>query len=241
MKSKALLLLGAVVVGGSLVVGFTQVDAPPTEAKEESTSNQIVVKPKGNVVEAAEVDPKQWEDATNIPEGLVPDFPTNVNGYFEHTLKNWYLEADEKLLQAGYPPEYDYYIKAMAITNVVDEYIRVQGVDFERDLYNLRMLAAVIEREQWKRTSHINFNPEDPNRDKFETTREAVAHWKPATERYNQAVEYTKQLLNDINYIANGTGEPFGVTNQLDGDKVDELNSFLDVERDIIEDYINYY
>lgn len=203
-----------------ILAGCSTVEAPP---------NQAEANPK-NVVEVAEIDPKQWKDATFIPNGLKPDFPTNVNDYFENTLNHWNAEIAEKYSRMGYPPEYNYYIEVMGITSVVDEYIRVQGVDLEKDVYNLRQLAAVVEMEQWKRAEHI-----DPNSNK------AVKQWKPASERFFQAVEYMKQLLTDLNYITNGTGEPYGVTHQLDGDKVDELNSFLEIENDIIEDYLKHY
>ena len=57
----------------------------------------------------------------------------------------------------------------------------------------------------------------------------AVKDWKPASERLKLTVEYMGQLLHDINNAINynGHGEMFGVSNQLDGEKVEELNSFI--------------
>nr|WP_304219523.1 hypothetical protein [Fredinandcohnia onubensis] len=173
---------------------------------------------------------KEWKDVSTTEDLVAPDFPTNVKDYIANTLMHWTAEPDENLIQEGYPPEYDHYMQSFGILSVVDEYIRVEGVDLEKDFYKLQMLAAVIQHEQYERTKHINFNPEDPNRDSFESTREAVRHWKPASERYHQAEQYITELLNDINVVVNGVGEPFGVSEQLNGDKVDELDSFLKVD-----------
>lgn len=53
--------------------------------------------------------------------------------------------------------------------------------------------------------------------------------WNPAPEALNQSYEYIKAVLNDLDVIINkkGEGDTYGVTHFGDGDKVEELESFI--------------
>ncbi|MFS0824614.1 hypothetical protein [Bacillus sp. 1P02SD] len=181
--------------------------------------------------------PKEWKDVSTKGDLTKPDFPLNVKEYIPNTLKHWNGEPDEKLMQVGYPPEYDYYMKAYGILAVVGDHIRVEGVDLEKDFHKLRMLAAVIQIEHDNRVKHIKI---DPTKTDKQPPSEVVKNWKPASKRYHQAVEYMEQLLNDINVVVNRTGQPFGVSEHLDGDKVDELDSFLKVDEANIKEMLKY-
>ncbi|MEH7380880.1 hypothetical protein V7138_10405 [Bacillus sp. JJ1533] len=182
--------------------------------------------------------PKEWKDVSTKGDLTHPDFPTNAKDYISSKLRLWNKEADEKLMQAGYPPEYYYAIESYGILTVVGDHIKVEGADLEKDFHKLRMLAAVIQIEQDKRSNHVKIDKAKMHKQPPSKT---VKKWKPASERYHQAVKYMKQLLNDINVVVNKTGQPFGVSEHLDGDKVDELDSFLKVDEANIKEMLKYW
>lgn len=102
-------------------------------------------------------------------------------------------------------------------------YIRVEGEDLEKDFQNLIVLAGIISHEQFVRTAQI-----DPNGEAMKKT-EYAKQWKPTNNRMKLSYEYMKQLLNDIDIAINkgNKGERYGVSHQLDGDKVQEMESFI--------------
>ncbi|MFB3166872.1 hypothetical protein P5G62_007100 [Neobacillus sp. 179-C4.2 HS] len=88
-------------------------------------------------------------------------------------------------------------------------------------------MATIIQEEHNKRTEHLEL--ENVN-EKSGANKQAANHeWKPATQRQIHVFKYLKQLVNDVIISINetATGEPFVVSNQLDGEKVEELISFI--------------
>lgn len=124
---------------------------------------------------------------------------------------------------SNYDDGYDYYLKSQALYMTLGSYIRVEGEDLEKDFENLRVLAGIIDHEQFVRTAHI-----DPNGEAKEKI-EYAKQWKPTSKRMKLCFEYMKQLLNDIAVAINkgNKGETYGVSHQLDGDKVQEMESFM--------------
>jgi hypothetical protein len=89
------------------------------------------------------------------------------------------------------------------------------------------LLAEIIQEEQSKRTEHINsdrYDKFDPNQ-----VQEALSEAKEPNDRLIKSVEYMKQLLNDLDIAINkdGKGDLFEVAHQLDGQRVGELETFI--------------
>lgn len=210
-------LIGIAIVG--LLVGCETSVAKENEVKVK-TAEEIKSKP---VSVAKEINPKIWKDKSSA-EGLEKtDFTSNAKGWVAEQLNIFRQAPDEKLLEAGYDKGYDYYLKAKAVSNVLGSYIRVEGVDLEKDFENLRLLAGIIEHETDGRTENIDTKEYEENK------RDAIKDWEPMSERLQLAYDYMTQLLNDLDIAINkdGKGETFGLSHQLDGDKVKEMESFI--------------
>jgi hypothetical protein len=156
-----------------------------------------------------------------------PDFPTNFNDWVASSLANVNAPMDEKIVEAGFDEAYSQYLTAMSLDNVMYKYIDVEGEMIERDFENLRVLIGRIDHFQFVRTAHI-----DPNgyaKDK----RDAIKDWKPADPEMNQAYEYIRQLLNDLDVAINknGEGKTFGVSYQGKGDKIEVMERFIYSEK----------
>jgi hypothetical protein len=56
-----------------------------------------------------------------------------------------------------------------------------------------------------------------------------IKEWKPISNQLQLSYDYMTKLLNDLDIAINndGNGETFGVSHQLDGDKVKEVESFI--------------
>ncbi|WP_163581568.1 hypothetical protein [Gracilibacillus saliphilus] len=171
------------------------------------------------------VNEKEWKDVTELEEGMIYDMETNVNDYIEGANRIFHEvpDQDSKLIQAGHDEAYYYYLEAMALDRGLDVN-QVEGVSLEKDFDNLQKLLGIIVEGHHKRTEHID--PEKYGANK----REAVKDWEEPSKRMNQAIEYTKQLLNDIDVAINkdGEGETFGVAFQTDGQKTKELEEFIE-------------
>jgi len=170
-------------------------------------------------VEAATIDPKEWKDVTVVDEGMKYDFATNAKDFIANENRLFHnVDVRDPL----FDKEYFYYLEAMAL-NAGLNIVQVEGVDLQKDFDNLQRLAAIIEVEQIKRGEELD--PDTYGKNK----RNAVKDWKAPTERMTKAIEYTKQLLNDIDVTINhdGKGETFEVSYQADGNKVEELSHFI--------------
>jgi hypothetical protein len=220
IKLKKLLNISSVgfLIGGLLVGCGTEA------AKEVETKIEPAKEVK---VDSAKVDPKEWKDLSSAGDLTKADFSTNAKDWIESTLYQLNLETPDKYIEAGFDEEYDQYMKAMSLTNVLGTYIKVEGIDLNKDFENIHSLATIIQAEHEKRTEHLEL---EYVQEKYGANKQAAnQEWKPATQRQQQAFEYLKQLVNDVNIAINetATGEAFGVSNQLDGEKVEVLKSFI--------------
>jgi hypothetical protein len=173
---------------------------------------KIGEKSKSKSVDAAEINPKAWKDKSSANGLEKPEFTQNAKGWVSEQLNIFRQAPDQKLLQAGYDKGYDYYLKADAVSNV-GSYIRVEGVDIEKDFENLRLLAEIIKHETELRSAGTG----------------SQKKWKPISNRLQMSYDYMTKLLNDLDVTINkdGKGETYGVSHQLDGDKVKEMESFI--------------
>ncbi len=152
--------------------------------------------------EAQVNDPKNWKDVST-PEGF--------NNYgIEPTLEAWIAYHAEDIAKTTDINEY--YPKADRFTNEM-KYFRIQGDDLEKDFENLNVLPIFM--------GHLVYVISEQDKQGIGTAE--------TYDELNEAFKYFTELLHDLDIIINydGKGETFGVTNQLDGNKVNELESFL--------------
>jgi hypothetical protein len=199
-------IIGAVV--GGLLTGCGS-----SEAKDKEAKVKVAEEIKSKPVSAEEINPKEWKDKSSANGLEKTDFTPNAKGWIAEELNIFRQAPDQKLLQAGYDKGYDYYLKAMGISNVLGIYIQVEGIDLEKDFENLRVLAEIIKHETELRSAGTSSKKE----------------WKPISNRLQLSYDYMTKLLNDIEVAINkeAKGETFGVSHQLDGDKVKEMESFI--------------
>ncbi|WP_274853384.1 hypothetical protein [Bacillus methanolicus] len=193
------------------------------EISESLKTSELKEEVNTETKKSEEVDPKESKDLSTTKGIENPDIEPDVKKWIAKKVEE-FSKPHPKVSQAGFDEGYDYYLKAQSVSNEVGSYIRVEGVDLEKDFENLRQLSSIISHEQFVRTAHI-----DPNGNAKEKT-EYAKEWKPVNERMKRTFEYMKELLNDINVAINknGKGETFGVSHQLDGDKVSEMESFME-------------
>ncbi|MED3803568.1 hypothetical protein P4562_16715 [Lysinibacillus xylanilyticus] len=147
-------------------------------------------------------DPKAWKDIST-PEGF------NEYG-IEPTLKAWIA------FHAGDVPKTtdvnEYYPRAKRLTTEY-KYFRVQGDDLQKDFENLNVLQIwmghleyVLSRQNTLESDRAKFNDD-----------------------LKKSFKYFTEMLHDLDIVINydGKGETFGLTRQLDGNKVKELESYL--------------
>ncbi|NRD78525.1 M48 family metalloprotease [Bacillus sp. BRMEA1] len=172
-------------------------------------------------VDKKTINQKEWKDLSSIGNLPKPDFPTNAKDWIVFQIKEFSKKSDSKMTPIGYDKGYDYYLKSKL--RGLGSYIRVEGVDLKKDFENLFELSGIIAHEQFVRTASI-----DPNGDAMEKT-EYANQWKPTSKRMQISFEYMKELLNDIDVAINkdGKGHTFGVSHQLGGNKVNEMESFM--------------
>lgn len=158
---------------------------------------------KGEQVVAVSNDAKEWKDVSQ-PEGF------NKYG-IEPTLHAWIAYHAKDIVNTADVNEY-----LTKITNITTEnarFFRIQGEDLQKDFTNLGVLGTAI--------NHFEYVIGEQKREGIGTAE--------TTEDLNKAITYFTELLHDLDIIINqnGEGEVFGITNQLDGQKVTELEAFL--------------
>lgn len=195
-------------VGGLLASCGTS-EVKDNEGKVKA-AEEIKSKPESA---ATKINPKEWKDKSSANGLEKSDFTPTAQGWVDDQLNIFRQAPDQKLLQAGFDKGYDYYLKADAVLRVLGSYIRVEGVDIGKDFENLRQLAEIIKQETNIRSEGTSSKKE----------------WKPVSNRLQLAYDYMTELLNDLDVAINygGKGETFGVSHQLDGEKVKELESFI--------------
>lgn len=167
---------------------------------------------------------KEWSDITDIQDNSKFDFPTNAKDFISFTKDSFYAdpEKDSQLVQSGFDKYYYYYLQALGLINGLD-IIKVKGELLEKDFLNLKKLAEIIEEEHVLRGENINYNDYNENK------RDANKDWGEPSKRMINAIDYMKQLLNDVDFAINEkeSGEVFGFSYQADGKKTDELEKFI--------------
>ena len=176
--------------------------------------NEKTSKPK------EEVDPKAWSIVTPSPEVLGYQ---NADVWVAAKVKEFSQVLNPKMYEAGFDDGYDYYSKARIVNESIVQFT-IEGVDIQKDFENLHMLSGIILHEHDVRTQHLDLESYGTNK------LDAIKDWKPISEEMKQSYDYMLQLLNDLDVALNkhGEGETFGLTHQLDGDKVDEMESFME-------------
>ncbi|PLR79130.1 hypothetical protein CU633_01825 [Bacillus sp. V3-13] len=226
---KTLLTISSLIIAGSLIAGCNTTKVEDESTKTTSSNPQTTDGEKSE--DRKTIDEKAWKDVTIVQDGVKYDFPTNAKDWISSVNITFQEEPakDSELIQAGLDKYYNYYVQALAIQSVL-EIIQVEGVALEKDFDNLYLLTKIIEEEQIKRTEHIDpdqYDKRDPNQ-----RLAAIKEWKAPSEKMVKAIEYTKQLLNDINVAINkdGKGDLFGVAYQVDGQNTSELEVFVKSE-----------
>ncbi len=153
----------------------------------------------------------------------IVDIDPNTKEWIANKVEE-FSEPHSNVSEAPSDKGYDYYLKAQSISNELGIYNWGENEDIEKDFENLWLLANIISHEQFVRTAHI-----DPNGNAKDKT-EHAEEWKPVNNRMKQSFEYMKQLLNDIDVAINknGEGKTFGVTHLLGGDKINEMEAFME-------------
>ncbi len=159
---------------------------------------------------------KAWADKT-ITEGLTENDPQNVQEF---------IAQFDEIYKEPLPEQYSddpalyYQIGAMLIFTSLDMNYKAEGVAVEKDLQNLRDVAAIVREEHQARYAHLGLENENPH--KYED------QFKEPSERLEQGHVYVKALLNDLNIALNDAeGTTEGYTYMLDGEKIAELEAFI--------------
>lgn len=145
--------------------------------------------------------PKVWKDVST-PEGF--------NNYgIEPTLEAWIAYHAEDIAKAT--DVYEYYPKADILISEM-KYFQIQGDDLQKDFDNLSLLNAWL--------GHLVYFSKQDSQEPDGTT---------YNDELNKSFKYFTELLHDLDIVINhnGKGETFGLTRQLDGNKVKEFESYL--------------
>lgn len=206
---------------GVVIVGLLA-GCGTSEAKDKDTKVKATEEVKVTSASTAEINPKEWKDKSTDNGLEKTDFPTNTKDWIAFQSKIFSSPPNSKLMEAGYDKGYDYYLKADAVSNTLQRFIWVEGIDLEKDFENLRVLAAIIKHEHYVRTAHLD--PEGTG-----NTKVHPEQWKPVSKRMELTYDYMRKLLNDLDVAINkdGKGDTFGVSHQLDGDKVSKMETFI--------------
>ncbi|MEK5216004.1 MULTISPECIES: hypothetical protein [Psychrobacillus] len=130
---------------------------------------------------------------------------------------------DPKLKEAKNDEGFEYYLKAQEVYGEFPYQLIEASNELEKEHSNLFLLTSYILHKQFTRTVHLG-----PNGEAKEST-ELVDQWAPTDEYTRQAFEYMKQIVNDIDVAVNhnGEGEMYGVTYLMNGEKVSEVEEFI--------------
>ncbi|MFJ5770144.1 hypothetical protein [Psychrobacillus sp. NPDC093180] len=185
---------------GLLVSGLlTECTKEETKVEQPKTDETKVEQVKK---EAEVNEPKNWKDVST-PEGF--------NSYgIEPTLEAWIAYHAEDIAKTTDVKEY--YPKAERIRNEM-KYFRIQGEDLQKDFQNLQVLQLYM--------ANLVFSISGAEEQGIETA-----------ETYNElekSFSYFTELVHDLDIVINhdGKGETFGVTHQLNGKKVKEMETFI--------------
>lgn len=206
-----------VTIGGLLISGLLSA-CGLTEAKPEEEEKEAEV---AEVVEHEAYDPEEAYAAgmefEPLPEYEIPEhLRRGVKLWIADMLEEFNRPPEERFDEAANDVGYVYYLRAKEVSEALYSGL---GEDFD----NLNALAGSIVHSQFVRTAHID------DRGGAMESLEHANEWRPLRKSTKMYYDYMKQLLNDLDVAINknGEGETFGVTHILDGDKVEEMESFL--------------
>ncbi|MEX3625895.1 hypothetical protein [Viridibacillus arvi] len=190
---------------GFLVIGLLMgcTKESKSQPKDETSQPKKEIKDEQPKVN----DSKVWKDVST-PEGF--------NNYgIKPTLNAWITFYAEDVAKTDDVKEYLPKITSLTFEN--DKYFKIQGEDFQKDFDNLHLLAAMID--------HCVYVISVQDKKGIGTAE--------TYDQLNESYKYFTELLHDIDVVINydGKGETFGVTHQLDGKKVDKLESFIHVPK----------
>lgn len=196
----------------------TSRETPAEQAADVPGKNLNQDLPQKTVTASEEaVDEKAWEDRT-ITEGLGPYDPRNVKEFIAQHTELYSAPLPE---QYADDPEHYHWIEATVLLGGLEMNYRVEGAVIEKDFQNLNKLTSIVIAEHKKRYEHLNLKNENPfdYKDQF----------KAPSERMKQAHKYIVGLMNDLNIAINmdGAGANNGYSYMLDGNKTNELESFI--------------
>ncbi|MFJ7662718.1 hypothetical protein ACIQXW_09975 [Lysinibacillus sp. NPDC097162] len=158
------------------------------------------------VKKEAEVnDPKTWKDVST-PEGF--------NSYgIEPTLEAWIAYHAEDITKTTDVKEY--YPRAYRLRNEM-KYFRIQGDDLQKDFDNLEVLQTLM--------GNLVYSISVAEKQGIETVE--------SYDELKKSFKYFTELVHDIDIVINhdGKGETFGFTHQLDGKKVEEIETFIYID-----------
>lgn len=155
--------------------------------------------------EAEVIDPKTWKDVST-PEGF--------NSYgIEPTLEAWIAYHAEAIAKTTDVKEY--YPSANRLRTEM-KYFRIQGDDLQKDFDNLEVLQTLM--------GNLVYSISVAEEQGIETAE--------TYDELNKSFRYFTELVHDIDIVINhdGKGETFGVTHQLDGKKVKEMETFIYID-----------
>ncbi|MEK8197707.1 hypothetical protein [Lysinibacillus sp. FSL M8-0134] len=181
-----------------LLMGCTEEEKKVEQVKAEEAENEVVTIETKTEVNSSKV----WKDVSK---------PDGFNDYgIEPTLKAWIAYHAEDITKTTDVNEY--YSRANRLTKELS-YFRVQGEDLEKDFENLNVLQTFM--------GHLDYVISVEEEQGIDTAE--------AYEELKVSFKYFTELLQDLNSIINDNsqGEIFGLTHQLDGNRVDELEKFL--------------
>ncbi len=206
-----------------LILSLFVADQLEQADKSDRNTAKTVVNNKSNVIESIKDESKVWRDLSSAGDLKNPDFATNVREWVPQTLERLEQPVPSRYPGAGMDEGYDIYLKAEMLRDMLGPHIRVEGEDLNKDFQNIQTLISYIGHHQYVRTAHI-----DSYGNAKEKT-EYMDEWKPADDTLFQAFENIKHLLHDIDVAINkdGRGKTYGVSHQLDGEKVKEFERFM--------------
>lgn len=119
---------------------------------------------------------------------------------------------------------FNMYLHAKAISSDLQFLNKENIISENADMQNLFLLTSMVQHFQYVRTSSI-----DPNGGAAEKTQYAD-QWEQPSKAMIQADKYIQEILHDLDVANNkgGKSKTYGVTHRLDGDKVNEVEAFLD-------------
>ncbi|MCK1998643.1 hypothetical protein MPH47_15670 [Psychrobacillus psychrodurans] len=195
----AIIVIMIAIFGVREVVNFKHV------GDGDKSINDKVIEVVGEEIETEVYDPKlgKWASKMNVMLSEPMD--------------------DQTMKKANNDEGFEYYLKAQEVVGEFPYQLIKASNEMEKEQSNLFLLTSYISHKQFARTVHLGSNGE------AKESTELVDQWAPTDEYMRQAYEYMKQIVNDIDVAVNhnGEGKTYGVTYLLNGEKVFEVEKFI--------------